>query len=146
MCQNILATFPSHLDLNLLTEAIPPRVRRSLLRGGMKESWPQPIHFGFSKVESNVQLPYPDETLVTCTRVSCDCWSTLTSLEPNRKELRRWMRIFEALHTMVPRFGFMIHFGNPSDDFEVRGPVPLSIRGAAPLHHFEFDTYYDLTS
>lgn len=145
MCRFLLASFPADADLKELTESIPERLRESLLRGGLCDSWPDHTHFEFRRVESKLALPYEDEQLVTCTQVHCDCWSTLATEQPNRKEVTRWRTIFDSIHNVVPRFGFVIHFGDPSDEFALAGPEPLPMSEADPLHRMREDTYYDVT-
>lgn len=145
MCRFVLASFPVDTDLVALAATIPAELRRSLLRGGLKDSWPDHTHFAFDPVSSKLELPFADELLVTCTRVHCDCWSTLTTGTPNRKELSRWRSIFDALHVAVPRFGLIVHFGDPSDVFRLAGPTRLPMSESAPLHRIQLDTYYDVT-
>jgi hypothetical protein len=80
-----------------------------------------PDRFGFTPFSNSPiedQLPCNDK-LTLMSRLHCDCWSTLASPNPSRKELRRWQNIFREMLCQVDRFGLIIHFGDPSDNFVV---------------------------
>ena len=144
VCRFVLASLPADTDLAALASSIPERVRQLLLRGGLNDSWPDHTHFAFDPVNTSLSLPFADEQLVRCTRVHCDCWSTLTTDSPNRKELARWRTIFDSIHNIILRFGLIVHFGDPTDVFDLAGPTLLPMSEAAPLHRLQLDTYYDV--
>jgi hypothetical protein len=83
-------------------------------------------------------------------RLQCDCWSQLgrrTAAEKAPKEIRRWLTIIRLLvqDELTERIGLLMHFGNPTDSFALRGPVVYELTEVSPTHltNWEWDTLYE---
>lgn len=143
----MIATLPQQTDFVALESAIPNELKLKLLRGGLQDDDVTPGRFGFTPFcnpEIEVQLPC-DDRLTLMTRLHCDCWTTLASVRQSRKELQRWQNIFREMLRQIDRFGLLIHFGDPSDNFVLAGPEIRSVRDRDCLYGLYHDKLYEIT-
>ena len=143
----MIATLPQHTDCAALESAIPQELKLKLLRGALGAESVASDRFGFTpfcNLSIEEQLPCKDE-LALMTRLHCDCWSTLASAKTSPKESRWWRNIFREMLCRIDRFGLLIHFGDPSDDFLLAGPELRSVRDRDCLFGLRRDTLYEIT-
>ncbi|MEZ6064103.1 MAG: hypothetical protein R3C19_27470, partial [Planctomycetaceae bacterium] len=136
-----------HTDYAALESAIPAELKLRLLRGALQDETVASDRFGFTPFRNSPlerQLPSNDE-LALMTRLHCDCWTSLASGKPSRKELRRWRTIFRAMLQRIDRFGLLIHFGTYSDDFCLAGPEVRCVSHYDCLDGLLRDTLYQMT-
>jgi hypothetical protein len=145
MCKWIIATLPSDTNIAALERAVPDDLKLKLLRGGLQEKNVSSQSFGFtpfSNLHLQSQMPCNDQLVLT-TRLHCDCWTTLATASPSRNEVQRWRHILRRMLEHIDRFGLIIHFGDPNDQFILAGPEYRSLEQGNCLHGLLLDTMYE---
>jgi hypothetical protein len=141
-----MATLPQNTDLVALESAISDELKLKLLRGALQDNAVTADRLGFTPFRNpsiEEQLPCNDQ-LVLMTRLHCDCWSTLASVNTSPKEAQRWRSIFRDMLCQVDRFGLLIHYGVQSDRFLLAGPELRSISDRDCLFRLRRDTFYEI--